>query len=422
MKKEKYIYERYYGKDTKNNKISYYEVRIRFSDGSSVAKNFRVKDFASASVAKKEAIKFRDQILFAHDSGKELFKKKTSYTVEELFNLIPDYFAPSKSTLKTYNTFYNKYIFPNFGKKNIEDVTTADILKALKQCAANCGQSHVTHLKSTIKKIYQVGGLMDLNITDKTTFVINPKSYNVTTRSRSEQNITKEDFNDFCKFFSEYGHYLPSEKQKIYERDIVLLLLKFMLITGMRPQEAKAIYRSDFDFFDEEGKTVQWENNKFNRTPSVVMIHVSRSVGSDLNNYITIKNTKTEYSARSIPFGTDCIELLQEIFLYSKYDLLFADYKGKPIGSDKLSDFLYRVRREYKNKTGKKVDIHAVLMRKAFAADLYRDGCNPVVIKELMGHKDTSMSMDWYASASTEDKLQATKNRTYKTGSFLFDK
>ena len=399
-------------------KIISFEVKIRFKDGVTASKSFAARYFKSAVAAKKEAIKYRDQMLAKHASGDipQTFQKKKYYTVEELFNLIPKYFAPSKSTLKTYNAFYSKYISPAFGKKRIEDVTSADILDVLKTCAETCGQTHVTHLKSTIKKVYMVAGAMELDVKDKTAFVANPKSYVVTKRSRSEQNITEEDFNDFCDFFSEYGHYLPTEEKKIYERDILLLLLKFMRITGMRPQEAKAMYRSDFTFYDKDKKTVLWKNNGFSHEPSVVIINISRSIGSDLNSLITVRTTKTEYSSRSLPFGKECIDLLEQIFRYSKYDLLFADFSGKPLGTDKVSDFIGRVRKQYKKQTGKTIDFHAVLMRKAFASDLYRDGCNPVVIKELMGHKDTSMSMDWYATASTEDKLDATIHRTFKHG------
>lgn len=65
--------------------------------------------------------------------------------------------------------------------------------------------------------------------------------------------------------------------------------------------------------------------------------------------------------------------------------LLFANYDGKPFSLSSYSDFWSRVKRGYKNKTGKMIDIHPLLMRKAFASDLSRQGHNYTTIQQLFG-------------------------------------
>ena len=60
------------------------------------------------------------------------------------------------------------------------------------------------------------------------------------------------------------------------------------------------------------------------------------------------------------------------------------------------------------------IKVYSLLMRKSFLADLYREGVNPAVTKQLMGHKHEDMSLNAYASASDEDAFEAMMNRKYK--------
>ena len=80
----------------------------------------------------------------------------------------------------------------------------------------------MSKLKSVWKKIYIVGQRKRVVQTDLSHLVENPRSEIVTERSLNEQNITEEEFELFCQAMSEYGHYLPSEKEKIYNIVITL--------------------------------------------------------------------------------------------------------------------------------------------------------------------------------------------------------
>ena len=94
--------------------------------------------------------------------------------------------------------------------------------------------------------------------------------------------------------------------------------------------------------------------------------------------------------------------------------LLFANYDGKPFSSSSYSDFWSRIKRGYKNKTGKIIDIHPLLMRKAFASDLSRQGHNYATIQQLLGHAPGSVSILNYDSPANQQKIDAVLNRQFK--------
>ncbi len=84
--------------------------------------------------------------------------------------------------------------------------------------------------------------------------------------------------------------------------------------------------------------------------------------------------------------------------------LLFANYDGKPFFSSSYSDFWSRIKRGYKNKIGKIIDIHPLLMRKAFASDLSLQGHNYATIQQLLDHTPGSVPILNYDSPANQQK------------------
>ena len=405
MRKEKYIEEKYSESVTDKKKtLVAFVVNMPLPNREKFYQRFRIKDYVNANAAFKDAIKVRDNQIELIRQAEKGIVSFDDYTVQELFDLIPSNFDRKLNTYENYNKLYGKYIKEQFGNKDIKDITEEDILSSLKKCSETCVAHHVTKVKTIWKKLFIIAQrkrVVQMNLVD---LVESPKSDNVTERSMSEQNITEDDFQAFCKAMSEYGHYLPTEVNRIYNRDIMLYMLKLMRITGIRSQEARAIRRENIIFTEVESETETGDVVKV----EIAYLCIRRSIGSSKTEYVTEVSTKTPQSVRNIPITGKGLNLVKEILEYSRNDLLFADYDGNPFSSTNFSDYLARVSRSCG------IKVYSLLMRKSFSADLYAQGINPAVTKKLMGHKSEDMSLNAYATASSEDLINTTLNRKYK--------
>lgn len=405
MKKEKYIEEKYSeSKAGSKKKLIAYVVNMPLPNGKKYYVRFKLEDYVSQSAAYKAAIKARDEEVMLIRRAEEGLYSFSDYTVQDLFDMIPENFDRRLKTYISYEKMYNKYIRNLYGSHNIKTIKEGDILKTLQNCASQCGANYVSKLKSVWKKIYIVGQRKRVVQSDLSHLVDNPRSEIVTERSMNEQNITEEEFELFCQAMSEYGHYLPSEKEKIYNRNIMLYMLKLMRIIGIRSQEARALRRENFNLVETE---IMDGNGNAKRT-RLAYVCIRKSIGSSRTELVAEVSTKTPQSVRDIPVTGDGVKLIEEILAYSKHDLIFADYNGNPFSTEDFSDYLYRVSRSCG------IKVYSLLMRKAFSADLYREKENPASIKKLMGHKKEDMSLNAYASASREELINATMNRKFK--------
>lgn len=405
MRKEKYIEEKYSeSKADKKKSLVAFVVNMPLPNGEKFYQRFRIKDYINVQAAFKDAIKVRDrkqELIRQSREGKISFE---NYTVQELYDLIPSFFDRRLNTYLNISKIYNKYIRDVYGDTDIKDISEEDILLTLRNCAQVCGADYVGKLKAVWKKIFIIAQRKRIIQIDLTALVENPRSENVTERSLSEQNITEKDFQAFCEAMSKYGHYLPSDEKRIYNRNIMLYMLKLMRITGIRSQEVRALRRENIIISETE--SVDGNGNILKSRIAYVCIR--RSIGSNKNEHVAEVSTKTPQSARDIPLSGSNIDLLKEILEYSKHDLIFANYDGKPFSSEDLSDYLYRVSKSCG------IKVYSLLMRKSFSADLYREGVNPAITKRLMGHKKEDMSLNAYASAGKEELINTTANRKYK--------
>ena len=90
--------------------------------------------------------------------------------------------------------------------------------------------------------------------------------------------MTEEDFQKFCGFMAEYGNYAPIQKKAIFRRDIVLLMIRFMRITGIRLAEARTINRSNITF-----RTVTIDGKDGTQTSTeVAEVRIETEMGSTL--------------------------------------------------------------------------------------------------------------------------------------------
>lgn len=397
MKKEKFIQEVYSNKkNQKKKELIAFVVSVHYTeDGKrkNHKKRFRVKDYSSPSAAKAAAVAYRNEVAITI-VNKKMEKMPTSYTVNDLMELVPTYFPFSMGTIEKDNKVFDAYVKPNYGTKKLTEIQQIDVQNTLVDCASKCVAQHVRNLKSVWHKIFQVGIQLGITTIDLTQRIKTPKSYHVTERSLGEQNIAQEDFDAFCEALEEYGHYMPEDEKNIYNRQIILYAVKLMRVSGVRSQEVRALKRECIQIAaDQHGHEVAY-------------IHVHASIGSTYNEKNVVRTTKTVESVRTIPIYGEAVDMIRELLGYSKYDLIFSDYEGKPFSSTEFADYLRRV----SESCG--IKVYATLLRKSFSADMYRAGVNPAVIKKLMGHKSENMSLNWYATAQAEDILSTMQMRT----------
>lgn len=214
-------------------------------NGKKYYQRFRLKDYVSQSAAYKAAIKARDEEAMLIRRAEEGLYSFSEYTVQQLFDMISENFDRRLATYISYEKMYNKYIRDLYGSYNIKDIREADILKTLQNCASQCGANYVSKLKSVWKKIYIVGQRKRVVQTDLSHLVENPRSEIVTERSLNEQNITEEEFKLFCQAMPEYGHYLPSEKEKIYNRKKYCVQIHFNTTDTIASNRGYLFYNLD---------------------------------------------------------------------------------------------------------------------------------------------------------------------------------
>ena len=146
----------------------------------------------------------------------------------------------------------------------------------------------------------------------------------------------------------------------------------FALLTGMRKGEVLGLMWKDIDL----------DNG---------IIHVSRSIWYSGGRPI-VKSTKTEAGTRTIPI-VDLLRERIEIMMKEGFDpnhYVFGD-KDKPI-TEKA--YRYRLKR-YCETYGVSSSLHQ--LRKSFATAAVDAEIPPDVLKEIIGHKDISTTMNIYA-------------------------
>ena len=410
MRHEKFIIERYSRKKGHKAELCGFQVSMHYTENGvrkSLKKTFAIRDYKSRSDALKAAMAYRDSNV-QKVANAVFTKAPENYTVDEIFAMIPQYYPLSVATVVKNTKVYDKYIKPEYGNKKVTDIHQNHVQMTLNACAEHCVEQHVRNVKSVWKKIFAIAIDKDIVTKDQTKHAQTPHTCHVTERSLGEQNITEEDFQKFCEALAEYGHYLPEQEDLIYNRYVMLCMVKLMRVTGIRCQEVRAIHRQSITFetvavLDEETGCEGWTER--------AMLSIRASIGSTINEKIAVRTTKTPQSVRVIPVYGEGADVLHQILSFSKYDLVFAKFNGHPFSSDEVSDYFYRVSRACG------IKVYPTLLRKSFSSDMYKNRINPAAIRKLMGHKSENMSANWYATTSDEEMDQTMQRREslYKT-------
>lgn len=327
-------------------------------------------------------------------------------TVDGLFHQFMDIRKDLKeSTRCCYNDIYNKHIKPVIGGKSIGKIKPTEIQK-LYQTMVSEGRVNPTTAQKAHSIIYQIfeNAVMDNIIR------INPASnafrnFRKTTELSHDcrEPLTTEQQAAFID-------YIYSSRQ--YNR--LANLFTVLLGTGMRIGEALGLRWCDCDF--EEG-----------------IIHVTHALtykrGEDGNCRYRISSPKTEAGNREIPMFDDVkTALLRERdrkrgcrkkFVVDGYtDFVFLNNSGQVYTQSFIYDSIQGITASYNKREYAKAleenrhpcylpKISAHILRHTFCTRMCESDVNIKVLQDIMGHRNIRTTMETYAKALKEKKVEA---------------
>lgn len=377
MKNEKYI-------QLKNSKKrgEYFQVTIAFttSTGKRATRScgqFYVKSYGDKKTALRQAIKARDKALQEIEMG--MFEHP-DMTVDDCFQASLDLFNLSAKTKRWHIIVYNQMIDDRLKYMPIDKVTTEDVVKNMNAFADTHSKDGISRCRTVWHQIFQTAQVKEVPVIDRTLAIKTPRS-KVPTKPR-ETACTYEDVMVTLENLETYGDTPVAQRRAMHLHDIILI----MFYTGMRPQEALALAKSEINFDDE-------------------LITVYQSVGSTHNKTRQLVTTKTDGSLRQIPIAKEIVPLLKDLCDHAKKDLLFTDRDGKPYEIGDLDIVLINMR---KARNLPRVTLY--MCRHLFATDVYGMAQNKKAAQRLMGHKSESMTL-YYLNDDTKEKYSLVQNR-----------
>ena len=318
------------------------------------------------------------------NGGPRIITKSNKTLVELLNPCINEQFMLNKidkSTLKRKMDTLKQISKASFANKPIAKVTREEVVSYLSSLSK--------YSESTIKQNYELlcmgfgeaeyQKIIQENFMAGYKRIIKPKSEYV---SHKRKSLT----------IQEEGKLVDYLMNVSYEKCSYKYLLLWQLTTGMRIGETLVLdYKND----------ISLSENK---------VDIKRTQTKDENGNIIIgETTKTDNGRRTLTMNNISKQIMQKALEHkvkNKNNLLFCKKDGTMILENTINSCLKRIALKLgmgifeepntKGKTVKKTDVHTHMLRGTFATRCAEAKIAPVVLKQILGHKDISVTMKYY--------------------------
>lgn len=340
------------------------------------SRTVKVSDYPDKKSAYIAARMIRDKARITIASNKTLINKIP--TVEWFFDKHLEIDGISCKTKAKHQTLYNQAI-KQFGDMALDKIKTANIQESLILYAEEHSQDQIKRVITIWKAIYHTALVLDYEIIDKTIALKKIKSKKVPQKKNTATDINT--VNEFCSELLNYNKNKDGTPCKT-SKDL-WYMLQIMRYTGCRTAEVLALNKEDYD-------------------KKKHILYINKSVGSTGSKTRQIIPTKTIESIRVIPCMHELDEIMNNLIKYSNTSPLLLCKDGKPYEIDYVSNYIHLVSK----KSG--IKFNAYMLRHLFSTTLFSKGINQAVIRDLMGHASSVMTLE-YANTSMNDREKAIK-------------
>ena len=318
------------------------------------------------------------------NGGPRIITKSNKTLVELLNPCINEQFMLNKidkSTLKRKKDTLKQISKASFANKPIAKVTREEVVNYLSSLSK--------YSESTIKQNYELlcmgfgeaeyQKIIQENFMAGYKRIIKPKSEYV---SHKRKSLTIQEERKLVDYLMDVS----------YEKCSYKYLLLWQLTTGMRIGETLVLdYKND----------ISLSENK---------VDIKKTQSKDENGNIIIgETTKTDNGMRTLTMNNISKQIMQKALEHkvkNKNNLLFCKKDGTMILENTINSCLKRIALKLgigifeepntKGKTVKKTDVHTHMLRGTFATRCAEAKIAPVVLKQILGHKDISVTMKYY--------------------------
>ena len=318
------------------------------------------------------------------NGGPRIITKSNKTLVELLNPCINEQFMLNKidkSTLKRKMDTLKQISKASFANKPIAKVTREEVVSYLSSLSK--------YSESTIKQNYELlcmgfgeaeyQKIIQENFMAGYKRIIKPKSEYV---SRKRKSLTIQEERKLVDYLMNVS----------YEKCSYKYLLLWQLTTGMRIGETLVLdYKNDISL-------------------SANKVDIKRTQTKDENGNIIIgETTKTDNGRRTLTMNNISKQIMQKALEHkvkNKNNLLFCKKDGTMILENTINSCLKRIALKLgigifeepntKGKTVKKTDVHTHMLRGTFATRCAEAKIAPIVLKQILGHKDISVTMKYY--------------------------
>ena len=337
-------------------------------------KTFNVADYPSYTACLNAACKHRDIKRAELLTG---FVPEAEMTCNELIDVYKAKKHMASSTAKVLDTYYNKYIQPEYGDRNVQGISPLEVEESLNALTRSCSQSVIDKVHNIWKSIFATARKLRVITINPMEEVDKPKS-RYFPEERTTKQTTDEDINALVNTLMGAGR---NEKER-FDHTLLAYMVILVRQTGMRPQEAMAVCRSNIDL-----------DNR--------LIRVDRTWGSDEDGR-AIVGAKTATSVRNIPLSETAVNALRHAMSMSANEYIFMRYNGKLFTSDYIAGCF----RDLRKKCGLN-PVSLYTLRHQFSSDLITANVDPRSVMELMGHNNVNTTLCTYARSNAEIKRNA---------------
>ena len=333
-------------------------------DGTEIVKRIQARDENEANDKVVQAYIDSGRIWEFLESDSRTQKKKTQTCFKTYAEAWMETFKKPKlkpKTFQSYVGYLHTHLYPAFGGRFIEEITTQDVQQFMNERA---------HLARKSLKSYHdlLAQILDAAVEDKIISENPAKSKrlaNPSTKEKEREAVPEVQFKEITRNVMN----LENSAEK--------LMLALLIFTGMRRGEALGLRWDDIDFKER-------------------CMHIRRNV-THPGNPPVIGTPKTRSGVRDVYFG----ENLEAILVVMKGEG-FVFGGEKPLSRKEYLTLDSRIR--------KKVDLHGAtphVLRHTYLTTAAGENIDPKTLQSMAGHADHQVTMNVYVHAKKENVARA---------------